>query len=370
MKPLFPKSARGLRFVAFVLFTAGNASSLVGQTMAADQGELERLRTENQQLRVRLEEAEAKLKAVPATPTPTWPSWCLLQFLPGEDHAEQLVSQRLLNQMYLRKTVFSEEVLNPANNSRPAQFTFEHSGNGSDHYAIDTGVAVELDKYPIVLSGAQIVPGIGVDYHRNSSSDSAKNLLQAGALADSFLGDPAQGNFFANVKGNITFKDDEKKDVKSVAGGWDFLPVEKRIFRIDDWHDFGVLRWRWQPFAGLRGAVSGDVPDGVNNGHQLLARYGLESDVFPLYSFANLKESVETTLNLTAWSDISSSGVYRSKSWRGYLDFELNYWFYGGPNRKKNRTSLGFGLGYEKGDDPDSDQADVDLLTLSLKAKF
>ena len=117
-------------------------------------------------------------------------------------------------------------------------------------------------------------------------------------------------------------------------------------------------------------SVSGDVPDGVNNGHQLLARYGLESHVFPLYSFANLKESVEATLNLTAWSDISSSGVYRSKSWRGYLDFELNYLVHGGPSRKEDRTSLGFGLGYEEGDDPDSDQTDVDLLTLSLKAKF
>jgi len=354
-----------------LIFLVCVATPVLAQALA-EPSELERLRAKNRELRARLQQAEAKLKATQARPTstpgvakpasPTKPP-------PSHDvAAERFVPQSVLDKVYLRKSVFSEDILDPSSISSPAQFTFEHSAHGADSYAIDTGVAAEFITIPLPQS--QIDWGIGLDYHRSSSSESPKNLLQTGTVADSFFGDPALSSFFAHIKANVSFKDDERKDVKSVAGALDVLPVEKMFFKIDDPHDLGVMRWRWQPFAGFRWAASTDVPGGSNNGHQFLARYGLESQFFPLYSFAGFKDSLEATLNLTAWSDISSSGVYRNTDWRGFLDFNLTYWFNGGPAINKQKTSLGFGLGYEKGDNPDSDETDVDQLTLSLKAKF
>lgn len=325
--------------------------------------ELERLRTENRDLRARLQQADAKLQAAQSKLTPT-PS---PDELPQVTKSETTSFPGFLDQLFLRKSVFSEDILNPGSISRPAQFTYAHDRHGTDSYVIDTGIAA---MFITPLPQAQIDWGAGVDYHRNSSSGAIRNLLQTGVVADSVFGDPALSSFFAQIKANVSFKDDEARNVKALTGASDLLPVERKFLKIDDPHDLGITRWRWQPFAGLGWSASTDVPAGRRNGHQVLARYGIESQFFPLYSFANWKDSLEAILNLTAWSDVSSSGVYRNRDWRGYLDLNVIYWFNGGPGLKKQKASLGFGIGYEKGGNPDSDQTDVDLLTVSLKAKF
>jgi len=358
------RSAR-LRQIAILLWLA-NAGTSFGQTLA-ELSELQRLRDENRELRARLAEVEAKLKETKpkATPTPPQP---IEPAHTSEVVAGHLVSPTFLDKIFLRKSVFTEDTLDPGNISWPAQFTFEHSGNGTNTYAIDTGVAATFLSTPLAQS--QIDWGAGLDYHRSSLPHSPKNLFQTGVIADSAFGDPTLSSLFALAKTNLSFKDNQAKKIQSITGGLDLLPVERKFLKIDDPHDLGIMRWRWQPFAGVRWDASTDVPGGRANGHQILARYGVETQFFPLYSYANFKKSLEAALRLTAWSDISSSGVYRGKDWRGYLDLNVTYWFNGGLSLNKEKASLGFGLAYEKGDNPDFDQTDIDLLALSLKAKF
>jgi hypothetical protein len=282
-----------------------------------------------------------------------------------------------LDKVFLRKSVFSEDTLTPSSISGPAQFTFEHPGHGNNSYSIDSGVAVTF--ITAAIGEAQIDWGIGLDYHRNNSTSSPKDLLQTGVVADSIFGNPATSDFFARLKANLSYKDNEVKDLRAIAGGLDILPVAKLLW-IDNYHRLGPAHWRWQPFAGLRWESSTDVANGAANGHQVLARYGIETQIFPLFdcrewfgttgSQNKIKRSLEATLTLTAWSDIDSSGVYSSKAWRGYLDANLTYWFGGGLSVAKQKASLGFGLGYQNGDNPDLNRTDVDLLALSLKAKF
>jgi hypothetical protein len=362
--------------IVFTILRLGSAC-LLAQTFV-ESSEMERLKTENKELRKKLADAEQKLKAASpkATPTPA-PATPSSTVTTTEPTVERTQISTFFDKVFLRKSVFSEDTLSPAGISGPAQFTFEHPGHGNDSYSIDTGVAVTF--ITAAISQAQIDWGVGLDYHRNSAASSPKDLFQTGVVADSIFGNPATSDFFARLKANLSYKDDELKDLQSVAGGIDVLPVA-RLLWIDNYHVIGPAHWRWQPFAGLRWESSTGVASGASNGYELLARYGIESQVFPFFecrdwfgaagSQDKIKRSIEVTLTLTAWSDIASSGVYNNKDWRGYLDANLTYWFGGGLSVAKEKASLGFGLGYQNGDNPDLNRTDVDLLTLSLKAKF
>jgi hypothetical protein len=330
-----------------------------------DTPEVQRLKVENKELRQKLAAAERKIQSLSAKAAPMAAPPTSTPKIATEITTERTELVTFLDKIFVRKSVFSEDQLSPDSISEPAQFTFQHLGHGSDSYAIDSGIAATFIS--ALVGQAQIDWGVGADYHRNSSADSPEDLFQAGLVADSIFGNAATSDFFVRAKANLSYKDDIQKDQEAVASGFDLLPVA-RLLWIDNYHRLGPAHWRWQPFVGLRWEVTAEAPAGAASGDQVLARYGVETQIFPLFDY--IQRSLEATLTLTAWSNIHSSGLYTNKNWRGYLDANLTYWFTGGLSRGKQKANLGFGLEYENGDNPDLDRTNVDLLTISLKAKF
>jgi hypothetical protein len=350
-----------LCYLVLIFTSLGSASA----ETPASQTELETLRKENQQLRRQLAVAlkktatpvEAATPAVQETLTTTPP--------PIESPAPKPSSvQSFLDTLFLRKSVFAEDLLAPGAISDPAQFNYVHSGHGKDSYSIDSGLAA---TFTTAKSGNwQRDWGVGADYHRNTTAASATNLFQTGLIADTVFGNATVSDT-VRMKASVSFKDDNVKDVRSVAAGWDILPVIA-FLKIDNYHVLGPAHWRWQPFAGFRYESAVDEGKGIQSGHRLAARYGAEVQLFPLFDY--YKRSVEITAKYTMWSDLGSTGPYQGKDWNGYLDVEANYWFHGGATAHTGKMDVGIGLSYQNGDSPELNIANADLLTIALKAKF
>jgi len=360
---------------AFVL-TGNGVFSILGQTPPED-SEVRRLKKENQQLRRQLAEALGKLPGTSANPsgrdqTSSTPAAAKPAARRTDTAAaaaestepEPSSAHSFIDRLFLRKSVFDEETLSPGQITNPAQFTYVHPGHGNDSYSIDAGLAATfLTPQP---GKWQMDWGIGADYHRNSDATSTKNLFQTGVIADAIFGNAAESDFVRS-KANVSYKDNNVKDLQSVAAGLDILPVVA-FLKIDNFHRAGPAHWRWQPFAGLRYEGAFDQETGLREGHWLAARYGVEVQIFPLFDY--IKRSVEVTTNYTMWSDLSSTGPYKGKNWNGYLDIEATYWFNGGASAHKGKMDVGVGLSYQNGDNSELDVTDADLLVISLKAKF
>jgi hypothetical protein len=339
-------------------------SMAIGQTDPAT-GELERLRNENRQLRKELADARQKSLVKQST----------TERQARDTDDKKIVSERaaisenpppltFLDKVFLRKSVFDQDVLAPGQISGPAQITYAHPRNGADTYAIDAGLAATfITPQPGLW---QIDWGIGADYHRNSETSAKKNLFQTGLIADAIFGNPALSDF-VRAKANLSYKDDDIKDVRSIVGGIDVLPVIAGLW-IDNYHRLGPAHWRWQPFLGLRYESVTDSGAAGKDGDRLLGRYGVEAQIFPFFDY--VKRSVEVKATYTMWSDLSSSGVYSGNGWNGFLDADLTYWFNGGLSVNKEKVDLGVGVSYQNGDNPELNLAHIDLLTVSLKAKF
>lgn len=327
--------------------------------------ELERLRKENKQLRQELADARQKSAIKQATTKPSVPdteSKKTVSETPAISATRR--TSTFFNKVFLRKSVFDQDVLVPGQVSGPAQLTYAHPRNGADTYALDAGLAYTFTTPEPGLW--QIDWGIGADYHRNSDASAKKNLFQAGFIADAIFGNPTVSDF-ARAKANVSYKDDDIKNVRSVIGGIDVLPVIAAL-RIDNYHRLGPAHWRWQPFLGLRYESVTDSGASGKSGDRLLGRYGVEAQIFPFFDY--VKRSIEVKATYTIWSDLSSSGVYEGTGENGFLDADLTYWFNGGLSVHKEKVDLGVGISYQNGDNPDLNLTHIDLLTVSLKAKF
>jgi len=327
-------------------------------------GELERLRKENQQLRKQLSDAQEKSRPEKAVAKPEDVTVDKKVISEVATVPESRGPSTFLDKMFLRKSVFDQDLLAPGQITGPAQITYVHPGHGNDTYAVDAGLAFTfITPQPGLW---QIDWALGADYHRNSDISAKKDLFQTGVIADAIFGNPAEGDF-VRMKGNLSYKDNAVMDLRSVSGGIDVLPVVAGLW-IDNYHRLGPAHWRWQPFAGFRYESTTDTAVTAKNGHRLLALYGVETQIFPLFDY--VKRTVEVKTTYTMWSDVSSSGVYSGKSWNGFLDADLTYWFNGGLSVHKQKIDLGVGITYQNGDNPELSLTHVDLLTVALKAKF
>jgi hypothetical protein len=266
-----------------------------------------------------------------------------------------------------------------------------------DSWATDVGVGYLLaPKYKLGLWDFD--GGIGLDYHRNTTTSSKKDIFQTGAIGNLALGDASRKETLAAaiVTGNVSYKDDDVKDVQTVQAALGLIPVKigdlSRWLYMENWHRKGPFLWRWEPFAGLIYDSTVSSASTVASGDRFLARYGASFQALPLYGY--VKDSVEFVARYTAWSKLEGSGVFASeKSLQGYLDCSLTYWFKANVDNgsretaaasdsdsagtdttsTKSKTSgkpkvfdMGIGIGYQNGDNPELSLKNVNIFTLSF----
>jgi len=289
----------------------------------------------------------------------------------------------VLDRVMLRESVFDEKTI-----TEPARITYVRPGSGDDTYTIDAGVAFNLITYN--PGNWQLDWRLGAEYHRDSAAASLKDVWTTGVLFDLAIGNPATSPNTLLIDGDIRYKDDTVADLRSVVVSLELLPIIAAL-KIDTLNEIpmrrspvgadgkssaeeqrGILAWRWQPFVGLLDESSVDTAANVEQGHRIVARYGAEVQVFPLFRW--VRDRVELTARYTAWSTLDSTGVYAGDDFSAYYTAGLKYWFDtptpagGSETRKKMR--IGLGLLYENGDNPELSLRDIDQLTLSLTAIF
>lgn len=264
-----------LSFYSALILAAFGVVSAIGQ-IPPKPTEVQRLTEENQLLRQQLAEAQGKAQSK-AVATKSVSSKTDARVIVSEKaQTESGSATTFLDKIFLRKSVFDENALAPGQITDPAQFTYVHPGHGKDTYSIDTGLAA---TFITPQPGAwQVDWGIGADYHRNSDVSSVKDLFQAGFIADAIFGNAAEGDF-VRLKANVSYRDDNVKNLQAVAAGFDVLPIVA-FFRIDNFHRFGPAHWRWQPFAGLRYEDSIDEGPVLNKGIDLPHAMGWKCKYF------------------------------------------------------------------------------------------
>ncbi|MEY2488365.1 MAG: hypothetical protein QOC70_307 [Verrucomicrobiota bacterium] len=348
---------------AVVLLLGNKATSATEKDSSS---ELEQLRRENQQLKQQLAEVRAKLPvaAPTAAPSPARQTEKETKTPEVAKTTDQPLLSSWVKRLYLRKSVFDETTIKAV--TQPAMISYVHPGNGSDSYAIDAGVAADL--WPVGGEKWQADVGLGVEYHRNTKVSSRKDLFQTGLVYQAILGNTSLDPITSILKGGISFKNDNVKDLQAVETSLNVLPIITFLY-TDDYHAItDSVCVRWQPFAGISYEGATDTAANVSKGHRLLARYGVQGGLW-------FKDKIELTTRYTARSVFDSSGVYASQNdWNGYFDASLTYWFKAANPLASGGTSktvdFGIGLSYENGDNPELSVINADLLTLSFQAKF
>jgi hypothetical protein len=278
---------------------------------------------------------------------------------------------KLVNKVVLRRSIFNKKAIDD-----PAEISYSRPGHGDESYAIDAGLGVELAtafwepsafNRPVPIT---LATSIGAEYHRNTALAVLKDQFEAGLRFEAALGSGRKGLGFI-VNGGATYINDNVANTRVAQGSLELLPVAKLLL-TDDFYDAGPLRWRWAPFGAIVYDNIFDTNVNLEKGERVIARYGAELQIWPLYGY--LAEKLELRARYTAWSDLNSTGIYRGNGWSDYFEAGMTYWFntpnpVGGRNTAKV-VDMGLGLTYVYGEDPELDLHDVDLLTLSFQAKF
>ena len=211
---------------------------------------------------------------------------------------------------------------------------------------------------------------LGAEYHRDSRLTSLKDLFQTGFNFQAVTG-KATSPFGALINGDLSYKNDNVSDARSVAASLDVLP-RIDLLRTDDFFDVGPTRFRWQPFAGLLYESAYDTATNVNGGHRLLGRYGAELLFYPAWKAIEAK--LEMRLRYTAWITLDATGLYDGDHWSSSFEAGITYWFnrhISVPGlRTATEVQVGLGLTYENGENPELSTKDVDQLTLSFQSRF
>jgi hypothetical protein len=282
----------------------------------------------------------------------------------------------------LRGSVFDEKTI-----AEPAQFTYVRPASADENWSVDVGLGLQLFGMGNAWSLTEVF--LGAEYHRDTAASSLAEQFLAGFIAKSFVGEPGDALGF-NLDTRAMFKTDNVADIQAISGAVDIYPRFPFLL-VDNLYEFGPMRARWQPFAGL---FYDEITDTLANsvkGHRLVGRYGAQLLIYPLWDVPSLlgNGKMETSLELaatyTGWSTLDADGLFDADRSSRFFTARLTYNFKA-PKAEKpvfrstrekralveqsQDLELGLSLIYENGEDPQLGLSDIDQLTLSLSARF
>jgi|GEM_PF-5192404 len=283
----------------------------------------------------------------------------------------------IIKRISLRNSVFNENGF-----QKDATISYTRPGNGVSSYAIDAGLKFDLQPQFLPF-GNTISSSLGVEYHRNSNLATLKNLLQFGAEFEDVLGFAATWPVLFDVTGNVSYKIDDVRDFHSLNGKVKFLPViyfERmgldglRFLNTDNFQRLGSARWRWQLFFEVQYEDTVQTNSGTMSGHHALCDYGAELRLYPFFS-TRLGTKVEFTATYKGWTPLSTGGIFSGEQPSSYFETELTYWF-DAPNplsigeKTADKAAIGLTVGYQAGDNLETGDMNLDLLSLAMHIRF
>jgi hypothetical protein len=282
-----------------------------------------------------------------------------------------------VKQVNLRNSVFDKDAFD-----KPAAISYTRPGSGPASYAIDAGLKVEMQ--PLFFPwGETLSPSLGIDYHRNTNAGNLMDRVQVGTQFEYTLGSTATSPVALEITGDVSYKVDNAKSLDSLIGSTKMQPVlrfEKMglpgfaLLNSDNYQRLWTARWRWEPFLGLQYEDTTQTGAGVQSGHHALVNYGVELQVDPFFT-TTLGKKVEFTAAYKGDTPVNPTGVFAKEQTTSYFEMDLTYMFTApnpvmiGKETAKN-IDMGITLKYQNGDNLETGDMHLDVLTLALTGRF
>ena len=332
-------------------------------------------------LRARVRELEQENARLRRQSAPPAPARAAKETVATDATAETTVTEPAgrgrswLGRLMLRRSVFDEKTI-----AEPAQFTYVRPASADEAWSLDAGVGLAL--FPIQNQWSLTEIFLGAEYHRNTAPSTLTEQFQTGLIAKTFLFEPGDP-FGLNIDTRAGYKTDNVADLQAINTAIDVFPRFPWL-ATDNLLPLGPAKWRWQPFAGIYYDEVTDTAANLSKGHRVVGRYGAQLQVYPLFNVPRLigegkiETSVEMAATYTAWSTLSSSGLYAGDDSSRFFTARITYQF-NAPDEvqlfhpladQSDKLTTGISLIYENGEDPQLGLRDVDQLTLSLTARF
>jgi hypothetical protein len=249
----------------------------------------------------------------------------------------------------------------------PAKLTYVHPEEGNDTIAIDAGLDLNVLKafdFPNTIRETNLLD-IFTEYHKSSSAKAPVDTVLAGAQFQHNFGQIGQwGNWLGS---DASFKRDNLVSGEGLLANLFYYPSNFEL-GINSFRTVTVGTWQFEylvnPTIGFQYETGNGASTKFTSGERVSFKGAFNVTVTPFLNSAYLK-GLQWSNSVIFLSHLTTSGGFDEYDRNQYL-FQSSLNLYLDPSTKQ----VALGLDYTYGDNLTTNQFDINMWTVSFKAKL